>query len=52
MLPKHLDLQKEPKHTIQMFSKLSAGCKQRADIWVEVMLMLEGRGCILFRDSG
>lgn len=37
-------LQREPKHTIQMFSKLSAGCRQRADIWAEVMLMLEGRG--------
>lgn len=44
-------LQREPKHTIQMFSKLSAGCQQKADIWVEVMLMLEGREWILIIDA-
>lgn len=43
--------QREPRCTIQMFSKLGAGCRQNADIWVEVDAYVRGERADLSRDS-
>lgn len=34
--------QREPRCVVQMFSNLNAGCRQRADIWVEINAYVRG----------